>query len=174
MNPPDPHFKRYSIKEFPSYRYIPGITPHPTEHVQGHSYGKKDADCQILTPEAWAKNEVYLYGIDLYNYVYWWESHEAFECLWKKSADDKQTANFLQGLIKISAAFIKWYGKSRRGATYLCEGALEHLEGVRVQSEVYLGLDLKIHLKKLKKHFKPVMEGQWSDPFENYPFIILK
>lgn len=173
MNPPDPKFKRYSSKKFPPYSYIPGLNPHPTESPQGHSFGQKDPDGSILTPQTWAKNEVYLYGIDLYNYAHWWESHEAFEILWRKSTD-QPTSDFLQGLIKISAAFIKWYVKSQRGVVTLYEGALGHLERAAAQSEVYLGIDLNEHLKKLKSHFGPVIEGQWTDPFKNYPFIKLK
>src|SRR3989338_7998386 len=67
---------RYTQIKFPPYRFIPGENPHPTENPCGHSYGKKGLDIGLFVPADWRKNEQYLFGIDLYNYGYWWESHE--------------------------------------------------------------------------------------------------
>ena len=30
---------RYTDKEFPAYRFIPGLHPHPVNSPEGHSYG---------------------------------------------------------------------------------------------------------------------------------------
>ena len=98
---------RYTQIKFPPYRFIPGENPHPTENPRGHSYGKKELDdTRLFVPEDWSKNEQFLFGIDLYNYGYWWESHEAFEALWRITPHGHVSRDYLQGLIKISGAFL--------------------------------------------------------------------
>ena len=98
---------RYTQIKFPPYRFIPGENPHPTENPRGHSYGKKELDdTRLFVPEDWSKNEQCLFGIDLYNYGYWWESHEAFEALWRITPHGHVSRDYLQGLIKISGAFL--------------------------------------------------------------------
>ena len=95
-------------KPFPPYRHIPGVTPHPIRDPRGHSYGIEEVhDAEPLPPELWQQNEDYLYGVDLYNFAYWWEAHEAWEGLWHQAEDTYRL--FLQGLIQISAAFIKYH-----------------------------------------------------------------
>ena len=56
--------------------------PHPTNSPEGHSYGKEDEEHEKWDSDLWKDNEDYLFGIDLYNYHYYWEAHEAWEGLW--------------------------------------------------------------------------------------------
>ncbi len=168
--------KRYSVKAFPAYRFVPGVNPHPVEDPRGHSFGKEETAAQILMEDNWSKNEEYLYGIDLYNYGYWWESHEAWEGLWKEFPRNDITAQFLQGLIKASAAFLKWHMKERGGAALLFSEAKGHLQKARAINQVYMGIDLKGHLTKLEKHFSPILQNPPELPnlFIDYPFIELQ
>ena len=78
--PFEPDWQRYCPqKPFPPYRHIPGVTPHPIRDPRGHSYGIEEVhDVDPLPPELWQQNEDYLYGVDLYNFAYWWEAHEAW------------------------------------------------------------------------------------------------
>ena len=172
---PDPHFQRYSNRPFPSYRYIEGITPHPTENKLGHSFGKEEEKPKPLSQTTWQTNEVYLWGIDLYNYAYWWEAHEAFEGLWKIESRETITSQYLQGLIKVCAALIKWNLKKSRGLVELYQGAVGHLQKVSERHANYMGVDLLSYFKNLDRHFAWVMtkSTQWSSPLESYPFIIL-
>ena len=105
--PFDANWHRYCPqKPFPPYRHIPGVTPHPIRDPRGHSYGVEEVhDAEPLPPEFWRQNEDYLYGVDLYNFAYWWEAHEAWEGLWHQAEGTYRL--FLQGLIQVSAAFIK-------------------------------------------------------------------
>ena len=167
---------RYSTKPFPSYRFLPGINPHPHESPQGYSYGQAEPAVEPLTQDNWPQNEIYLYGIDLYNHKYWWESHEAWESLWKHSGD-ALTRDLLQGLIKVSAAFIKWELKTPRGVELHYEGALKHLNKVCNSHPVYMGIDLPSHLKRVAQCFKPVIRmpvEEWPEPSKNYPLIELQ
>jgi hypothetical protein len=167
-------FPRYTQIKFPPYRFIPGENPHPTENPLGHSYGKKGPEVGFFVPDDWRNSEQYLFGIDLYNYGYWWESHEAFESLWRIASRGHVCRDYLQGLIKISAAFLKWHSRQQKGVEYLYIGAVKHLLKVSKEYPVYMGLNIADHIQKLKNHFKPVIkEWNWSDPLNNYPHIVL-
>ena len=176
LKAPNPPHPRYSTRPFPPYRFILGETPHPTADPEGHSFGKFDEYPGILTPENWPTNEMYLYGVDLDNYAYWWEAHEAFEVLWGEFPRGSLESDFLQGLIKISAAFLKWHMKDHRGVEIHYEGGTGLLSNVAARYPVYMGLDLKAHLEKLEKHFKAVLAGpgEWPDALVDYPFIVLR
>lgn len=168
---------RYCAKPFPPYRFLPGVNPHPSESPQGHSYGKPEPVVAPLTITDWFKNEIYLYGVDLYNHRYWWESHEAWESLWKSHPKDKLTRDFLQGLIKVSAAFLKWELKTPGGVESHYQGAVKHFQKVAGEHPIYMGIDLPLHLKKLEQCFKAVHSlpvEQWPDPSRNYPTISLR
>jgi hypothetical protein len=166
--------QRYSQIEFPSYRFIPGENPHPTESPLGHSYGKKESDGKIFVPDNWSNNEQYLFGIDLYNNGYWWESHEAWESLWRVAPRDHVSRDFMQGLIKVSGAFLKWYSKNKNGLEYLYTGGMKKLLKVGEEHPVYMGLNIVDYIQKMENHFKPVLEEcSWPDPLINYPYIVL-
>ena len=173
---PDEKYSRYSQNKFPPYRFISGQMPHPKEHPKGYFYGLPEIEPKILNSKEWFRNEAYLFGVDLYNYAYWWESHETFESLWKKISKDETLSHFLHGLIKISAAFLKWHLKKQKGLEYLFSGGIGHLKLVCDEQEIYMGLNVMDHIAKLYNHFRIVMADpdQWPDPIQNYPFIILE
>ena len=153
-----------------------GENPHPTEDPQGHTYGQSAEKPEILKLDKWYENETYLFAVDLYNYAFWWESHEVFESHWKRLAKDDLTSTFLQGLIKTSAAFLKWHLKKQRGLETLYTGGIGHLQKVLDHSTEFMGLDLMNHIAKVSIHFREViaLPQQWPDPLIDYPFIILE
>ncbi len=173
--PPQYPPRRYTTKPFPSYRFVPGLNPHPTENPQGHSYGIKEEGAGIFDPKEWRTNEIYLYGVDLYNNAFWWEAHEAFEKLWSVVPKNDARGYFLQGLIKISAAFLKWHLQEQKGVGLLYSGARKHLDIVVATNSHYMGLNLEKHLVALEKHFSPVLQKffAWPNPVDHYPFILL-
>jgi len=173
---PDEHYHRYSQRPFPSYRFVSGENPHPTEDPQGHSYNMPEEDPGIFKPDRWYENKTYLFGVDLYNHAYWWESHEAFESLWKRLAKDDPTSAFLQGFIKISAAFLKWHLKKQRGLEILYTGGIGHLQKVLDNSSEFMGLNLMNHIAKVSIHFREVIAQPqlWPASQIDYPFIVLE
>lgn len=173
---PDPNWQRYSSDSFPPYRFIPGLNPHPVRDPQGHSFGKEHELVQCGDPETWQQEQGYLYGVDLYNHAYWWESHEAWEDLWHTVNKDDVQGQFLQGLIQISAAFIKWHLHQQEGLTRLYDLGLGRLQFVCDHQSKFMGLDLKEHISSLKNHFELVAHGKhdWPQWNHNYPFIRLK
>jgi hypothetical protein len=92
---------------FPPYAFIPGRFPHPTGDPAGHSFGMVPALPSKVELDQWHDCRPYLYGIDLFNAGYYWESHVAWESLWMACGRKGVVADFLKGLIHLAAAGVK-------------------------------------------------------------------
>ncbi len=100
--------KKYSEeKKFPPYAFVPGHYPHPRSNPEGHSFGLAEKQPEAMDINQWQESEQYLFGIDLFNFGYYWEAHEEWESLWKASGKEGNIADFLKALIKVSAAAVK-------------------------------------------------------------------
>lgn len=98
---------RYSERPFPAYAYQPGLTPHPRRDPAGHSHGHPEPAIAPFRPEAWDHAGTYLYGVDLYNHGYFWESHEIFEGLWNAFGHETTAGRLFKGLVQLAAANLK-------------------------------------------------------------------
>jgi hypothetical protein len=137
---PDPAWPRFSAAPFPAYRFVPGANPHPRRDPRGHAYGTPERPPPRVPPERWKENAVYLHGIDLYNFAYWWECHEALESLWHLTGHTGTEAEFLQGLIQTAAANLRRHLGSDDGARRLGSEAVRRLESV--PGPRYMGVEL--------------------------------
>lgn len=131
-----PH--RYTKRPFPSYRFVPGRTPHPIRDPNGHSYNKPPVPLTPFDPEEWRACEEYLYGIDLFNYGYWWEAHEALEAVWVAAGRRTETGLFLKGLIQVAAAHLKRSQGSHEVALRKAQAGLEKMKRI---DGVFIGID---------------------------------
>jgi hypothetical protein len=129
---------RYSTRAFPIYRFIPGQTPNPRRHPDGHSYGHQEPRPCAFPEDEWSASEDYLYAIDLYNFAYWWESHEVFEGLWHACGRSTQAGNFFQALIQLAAANLKQLLGRERAVRNLVARGLERLQKLPPH---YMGVD---------------------------------
>jgi hypothetical protein len=91
----------------PPYSYVTGRFPHPTRDPAGHAYGVVEGPPEPFDQAHWADCTRYLYGIDLFNFGYYWEAHEVWESLWHAAGRHGVMADFLKGLIKMAAAGVK-------------------------------------------------------------------
>src|SRR5262245_31128005 len=108
--PAVPGLPRYApARAFPSYRFVPGLNPHPVSDPRGHSFrgGEPEPKPPRLDPARWRESEEYLHGCDLYNHAYYWEAHEAWEGLWHLTDKSGPAGLFLQGLIQLGASHLK-------------------------------------------------------------------
>jgi hypothetical protein len=103
----DPIFRLVPDESFPPYAFVPGRSPHPTSDPAGHSFGIEPVVPPRVEPERWQECRPYLYGIDLFNAGFYWESHVAWESLWMGCGRKGMVADFLKGLIKLAAAGVK-------------------------------------------------------------------
>src|SRR5262249_8174574 len=174
---------RYSQRTFPRYRYVPNVHPHPIIDPKGHSYKKEEEKPVYLPPEKWKQNDLYLFGIDLFNNGYWWEAHEAWESVWLTTQKHDLEGQFLQGLIQFSAALLKLYGGSPRGFGNLLTESSKRLqfcvkEMSQHKERCLMGLDLEKWLKRVDTFLSSVevVEGQTTDAlhFASFPALILE
>ncbi|MFH1571382.1 MAG: DUF309 domain-containing protein, partial [Gemmatimonadota bacterium] len=108
----------------------PGRTPHPRTNPAGHSYGAAPPAAAPLVRHGWAANQSYLFGVDLYNLDFWWEAHEEWEGLWGLEPRGSTVRRYLQGLIQVAAAMIRWEEGNRRGLEGLAGRGLGYLQEV--------------------------------------------
>jgi hypothetical protein len=124
--PADPDCRRYGHEPFPPYRFVPGLNPHPARDPGGHSHEKRETACAPWNEENWQDLAAYLEAADLFNYAYWWESHERLEPLWIAAGKTSREAIFVQGLIKVAAACLnKHVGKNAVAARQASDGVAQ-------------------------------------------------
>lgn len=163
LNEPEPprrDWPRYSTLPFPSYRFVPGLNPHPRKHQQGHSYGTAEAKPRDWEASGWRVLTPYLYGIDLYNYCYWWECHETLEGLWISAGRYAPHAQFVQGLIQVAAANLHWHKGNRQPARSLAKKGTERIEAAAGKEETYMGIGVETFTADVRAYFN----GQLRTP----------
>jgi hypothetical protein len=117
---------------------VPGRTQRPERSVQtGRIQPSEERDLAIS--DTWSRNGSYLYGIDLYNFGYWWECHEIFEELWHLAGRKTPPARFLQALIQIAAGNLKRLLGSHDAAQNLWRRGVGGLEPFK---PCYMGIDI--------------------------------
>lgn len=138
---------------FPPYAFLPGRDPHPNRSPEGHSYTtEEETPPPYLEAEDWRTNEGFLFGVDLYNYGYLWEAHEAWEGVWIVSKHDDSQRETLQGLIQCSAAALKLRLEEPRGFAKLSSAGLARLDGVCAEEALpYLGLELRAFVEAYRE-----------------------
>ena len=167
---------RYTDKEFPAYRFVPGLHPHPVYSPEGHSYGLDEEEVSKWKSDVWRLNEDYLYGIDLYNYHFYWEAHEAWEALWLASVNRSSEHMFIQGLIKMGAALLKIRMASYQiqdliGARTLSKSGMDLMSKVGLSN--FMGLDIESYLASYSSFISPILEDEIPTIDQNTPRLIL-
>jgi hypothetical protein len=97
----------------------------------------------------WQTSEEYLYGIDLYNYAYWWECHEIFEGLWHAVGHTSEQGNFFQALIQFAAANLKLFTGNHQAAGNLVTSGIIRLQKT---PKFYMGIDVARLAEDFQQH----------------------
>ena len=147
--PPDSRWPRYCSQPWPAYRFVPGVSPHPRRHPSGHSYGQGEPVLPAADPDRWCVNDAYLFGVDLYNYAFWWECHEIFETLWRASGTTSEPGRLFQALIHVAAGNLKRWMGSRASADRLSKAALERFQ---LMPQLYMGIDIRIFARDVQAY----------------------
>jgi len=103
-----------------------------------------------LSEENFRENKAYLFGLDLFNYGYFWESHVWWEALWHEAGRKGEIADFLKGLIKLSACGVKVELKQIDISQGHFDRALELFNPLAKDHKTFFGIDLAELTKKLK------------------------
>lgn len=145
-SPANPNWPRYSSNPFPAYRFVPGNSPHPRRNPQGHSFGCPEPNPTPCGPEEWSQSEDYRFGIDLYNFAYWWECHEVFEGFWHAVGRKTEQGLFFQALIQLAAANLKRHTRHLRAAENLLRTSHRKFYGM---PPFYMGIDIADLMNRL-------------------------
>ncbi len=144
---PEPIIRLVPDEPFPPYAFVPGRFPHPTSDPKGHSFGVNPSTSPELDPARWQESRPYLYGIDLFNAGYFWESHVAWESLWLACGRKGMVADFLKGLIKLAAAGVKALEGTPDGVKSHSSRAAELWRGVKrtlaADSDLFMGFRIE-------------------------------
>lgn len=162
---------RLGHRPLPSYRHVPGLTPHPVTHADGHSYGVVEETISLAglqLPRDWRACDEYLEGIDLFNRAFFWEAHEAWEAAWLAAGTDTVVGRYLQGLIQASAALLKRHVGMQRGALNLLKKSRRNLgpaiDWLRSAGEErFMGIRLD--------EWQPALEQYVSAGDRRFPFL---
>ena len=117
-------------------------------------------------------NKEYLFGVDLYNQGYLWESHEAWEGLWRAAGRYSVEGRFLQSLIFNSAALLKMHAGCWKGAETHSRRAVRQLNAVcdRLSGDpVFMGLDAPLWKARLTAYYAPLWNGSVTDGAAGLP-----
>jgi len=129
-------------REFSAYTFVPGEQPHPCNDGEGHSYGTPESNPEPLNQGAWRESEEYLYGIDLFNFGYYWEAHEVWEGLWHAASHTGVMAGFLKGLIKLAAAGVKIRQQNTHGIRKHATDAREFFSEIGESRDIFAGMNM--------------------------------
>lgn len=173
---------RYCQVSFPRYRFLPGRHPHPTAHPDGHSYHPPDdppVAVEYRPADQWRESVDYLYGCDLYNHGYWWETHEAWEGLWQLTDKDGPQGQFLQGLIQVAACHLQLEQGHLRGVERLRNSSAGHIERAmeRIDEQYFMGLAVRSWIAEVREYYEVVLARAPSKPAHDhrqYPYILLQ
>lgn len=154
--------------KLPPYRYRRGLNPHPERDPDGHAHTVKRPEPQSLNRDGWQQNRAYLYGFDLYHMGYLWESHEAWEGIWRKAENDSREGNFLQALILNAAAMIKANEGNVRGAKRHSQEAhwrLKRILNAAGDSDsTYMGVKLEETLHAIRSYYGLCWKAEDTEP----------
>jgi hypothetical protein len=139
---------RYSGQPLPRYRFIPGESPHPRRHEQGHSFGQTEPKVAGFESRLWQDSQDYRFAVDLFNFGFWWESHELFEAFWHAFGRRTPEGRFFQGLIQLAAAHLKRRMGNTAAAIRLFERACASL---RQAPPVCMGIDIQTLVQDIER-----------------------
>lgn len=166
---------RYSQRPLPPYRFVPGLFPHPVRDPQGHSYLSAHHlhRQERWEAEHWRSLEDWLYGVDLFNRYYFWESHHAWEGLWSVAERDGAPRLLLQGLIQVAAACLKAHMGVLTGTRMLSAEGLAKLRRVEARQSCLLGLDLSVIVAEFEGYFVRVISDPVPRLSPDVPILLL-
>lgn len=151
MSIPRPSPPRYTSIALPRHRFLPGDAHAADIPVQPEPP-------TLPSPDKWRTCTAYLYGCDLYNHGFWWESHEVWEDLWHQAArqpEPRLQHAFLQGLIQTAACAIKLEQGRNRGLRTLLSTSDRYLQRVidYIGDRPFMGLRVRIWRDDVQRYY---------------------
>ncbi len=154
-----PALHRNTNFSFPPYRFEPGKN-------QKHGHFIESLKNEQDDPKRYFASKTYLYGLDLFNHGYFWEAHEAFELCWNRWRSHKNEFKFIQGLIQLSAAYLKINLNEINGAQTLLAHSINHFQELAKNQNPQTnccGMDLKSLIEKCESLVQNLRQNESVD-----------
>ena len=107
----------------------------------------------------WQQDTEWLWGLDLFDQRYYWESHEVLEAIWHHAPRQSPFWLMLKGLIQASAFTLKQHlGQDRAAARLLARSTGHLMQASENVGPVHRGVDLPLLCQRLEAFAKG---GPW-------------
>ncbi|MBW2733842.1 MAG: DUF309 domain-containing protein [Deltaproteobacteria bacterium] len=149
--------RRYTSRELPAYRHIPGYSPHPVRDEAGHSFQRVEGP-QVcpLGYGRWRDCGDYLYGVDLFNHSFFWEAHEVWEPIWHEVGHESASGRFVQALIQMAAVMLLHRSERFGGIPKLLQRATKNVRLARERGagdeRALYGLDMSRWQRRVRAY----------------------
>lgn len=120
----------------PTHAYVPGQTP---RHPEGCFDTIRDTAEPGMDAAALAATDAFQTGLAYLEQGYFWEAHEVLEPVWMILPEDGEPRIFVQALIQLANARLKFRMDRPKAALRLCAMVRELLE--KTSGGVIMGVD---------------------------------
>jgi pterin-4a-carbinolamine dehydratase len=135
-----------NVYKFPINKYVPSINKKPKNHMDFyHLLSNK----HILNEHNFKKHSEFLYGIDLFNAGYFWETHEVLEDVWNQAGRKSELARAVQSIIFFAAAKLKQLKNDNKSATKHFASAKSYMPS---EYKKFLGINLEQYFLEIEKN----------------------
>ncbi len=112
----------------------------------------------------------WLTGIDLYNFGFFWEAHEAWEAVWLALPRDSVEAALVRGCIQTAASLVKLRLGNPKGVQKLSQRSLQTLS--QAGEGRVLGILVGTWRHRLHHFWAPLGEQRWPH-LETFPRLAI-
>ncbi len=156
--PASPPTLRIPDWPLPTYRYVPGLNPHPIKDPEGSMVDQPDPPAWDAATD-WTSDRAYLHGCDLFDHRYLWEAHETWEGTWLQVPQDNPYRTLLQALIQVAASMLKRHMGQSGASRRLYSRSRTRLKTLLDQAgPSFMGLDLPELIARIDHHQQT---GEW-------------
>ncbi|MBX2839332.1 MAG: DUF309 domain-containing protein [Gammaproteobacteria bacterium] len=110
------------ITQWPTHAYVPGQSERHPEHAFDELTSSVNT---TLSVEELSQSMAFRHGLIYLDGGYYWEAHEVFEPIWLVLPNDSLERLFVQGLIQLSNAHLKFKMDRPKASLRLCQMARE-------------------------------------------------
>lgn len=131
---------RRCTRPLPEHRHIPGTNP---RHPEGAFDAVRSLADDVTASATATGNAAWLYGLDLLEAGFYWESHEVLEPVWMNAPPNSAERHLVQAVIQLANAGLKQVMGRDRAALRLCRICDDLLDRIgEAGPDLIMGLEI--------------------------------
>ncbi|MBX2885985.1 MAG: DUF309 domain-containing protein [Granulosicoccus sp.] len=143
------------IVQWPTHAYVPGQNERHPEHA---FYALTSSVKPTLSVEELSQSLAFRHGLIYLDSGYYWEAHEVFEPIWLVLPKDSGERLFVQGLIQLANAYLKYKMQRPKASLRLCQLARELI--TQMELAEIMGVNCASILTRIKRLESTVRVGR--------------